>query len=59
MPSLFQFAIHGNVKCLTSQKLKQMADTLQLTQHPFKITNDVFHSLEKYRHTDLQSELSP
>lgn len=47
MPSLFQFAIPGNIKCLTSQQSEQMARMLSLTQHPCKITRDFFYSMAK------------
>lgn len=43
MPGLFQFAIPGNIKRVTSQKLEQMAGILSLAQHPCsKITSDFF-----------------
>lgn len=52
MPGLFQFAIPGNIKRVTSQKSEQMAGTLSLAQHPCsKITSDFFFLIPRGKQT--------
>lgn len=42
-PIFFLLTIHGNTKCLPSQKWKHMTGTMQLIQDPCKITNDFLY----------------